>query len=188
MDTEKLARSIDFLQRAENLKNTLRSAHTSTGRQESTAEHTWRLCLMLMLFSEYFEGINAHTLLRLAIIHDLAEAICGDIPAVAQLGSKSAIERDAMCSLCAVLPEDTQKELLFLWDEYNFASTAEAKIVKGFDKLETIMQHNQGKNPTGFDYTFNLTYGKEYTAACPLLTQIREVLDAMTKKKVEQGR
>lgn len=184
MDAKQLTSYIDFMLKAENLKNTLRSAHTSIGKEESTAEHSWRLCLMLMLFSKYFESLNMYKILQLGIIHDLGEAVCGDIPAVAQVGgNKSAIEREAMCSLCAGLPKDTQAEFLALWDEYETANTAESKIVKGFDKLETIMQHNQGKNPPDFDYTFNLTYGKEYTDAVPLLAQIRVVLDAMTRDR-----
>lgn len=32
--------------------------------------------------------------------------------------------------------------------------TLEAKAVKALDKLETILQHNQGLNPSDFDYTF----------------------------------
>ncbi len=39
-----------------------------------------------------------------------------------------------------------------MWCEYNSCSTKEAKLVKAMDKLETIVQHNQGNNPEDFDY------------------------------------
>ncbi|UQZ91278.1 phosphohydrolase [Deltaproteobacteria bacterium Smac51] len=185
MDITQLNDSLIFIQRAENLKNTLRYAYTSTGRPESTAEHTWRLCLLIMVFSKYFEGADLSKLLRLAVIHDLGEAVCGDVPAIVQSegDDKSLVERRGMCDLCDGLPEAVRSEFMALWDEYEGASTLEARLVKGLDKLETIMQHNQGANPPGFDYNFNLTYGLEYTSAHPLLNRIRELVDKETRAK-----
>lgn len=189
-DNQQLLSLIGFLQRAENLKNTLRSAHTSSGRPESAAEHSWRLGLMVMVFSKYFEGAEIGKLLRLAIIHDLGEALCGDVPAVDQSpgGDKGGLERQALRDLCADLPVETASEILKLWEEYEAAGTLEAKIVKGLDKLETIMQHNQGLNPPDFDYDFNLSYGREQTAAQPLLRQIRELLDEGTRLKAAHNK
>ena len=48
MNTEELSACLTFIREAERLKNVHRSAYTSTGKQESTAEHTWRLCLLGM--------------------------------------------------------------------------------------------------------------------------------------------
>lgn len=185
-DYAQLNECIAFIQRAENLKNTLRSAHTSQGRHESAAEHSWRLCLLILVFARYFEGADANKLLRLAVVHDLGEAVCGDIPAIVQseLDKKSETERRGMCELCTGLPESIHSEMLALWDEYELAETLEAKIVKGLDKLETIMQHNQGKNPPDFDYEFNLSYGHDITSVLPLLEQLREVIDKNTRKNV----
>ncbi|UYH53067.1 HD domain-containing protein [Lawsonia intracellularis] len=186
MDSVQLNECIAFIQRAENLKNTLRSAHTSQGRQESAAEHSWRLCLLILVFAKYFEHADVNKLLRLAVVHDLGEAVCGDIPAIAKpdLDKKSETERRGMCELCTGLPESIYTEMLALWDEYELAETLEAKIVKGLDKLETIMQHNQGKNPPDFDYEFNLFYGQDAISVLPLLKQIRDVLDKNTRENV----
>ena len=49
---EKLERYLQFMREAERLKNVLRSARTSTGRHESTAEHTWRLALLALLHAD----------------------------------------------------------------------------------------------------------------------------------------
>jgi putative hydrolase of HD superfamily len=70
-----------------------------------------------------------------------------------------------------------------LWDEYEAASTAEARLAKALDKLETIIQHNQGVNPPTFDYDFNLRYGRQYTDTHPLLAAIRAELDAETARR-----
>lgn len=185
MDYSALTGIMAFLRKAENLKNTLRSAYTSNGRRESSAEHSWRLCLLVLATGGFFEGIDVGKLLRLAVVHDLGEAVSGDISAVDQTAAigKSELERHGMLEICADLPPDLQIELLSLWDEYEAASTPEARIIKGLDKLETIAQHNQGKNPPEFDYEFNLAYGQEYMDFHPLLRQIRDILDGETRRK-----
>ena len=47
------------------------------------------------------------------------------------------------------------------------------------------MQHNQGCNPAGFDYDFNLEYGQEYFSGDPLLAEFRQILDTDTGKRKE---
>lgn len=183
MDKKQLTDCLEFLHKAENLKNTLRSAHTSTGRRESSAEHTWRLCLMIILFEKELPGLDIAKLLRMAIIHDLAEAVYGDIPAIEQAGTdKGALEISAMHELLSTLPQEIQSNMYSLWEEYEHLKSPEAEFLKGLDKLETIFQHNQGANPEDFNYTFNLGYGKEYMKFHPLLEALREIADAGTKK------
>ena len=54
------------------------------------------------------------------------------------------------------------------------------------DKLETILQHNQGINPPDFDYEFNLQYGQEHTRTNPLFTTIRRIVDKVTQQKINE--
>jgi putative hydrolases of HD superfamily len=182
--------ALDFLREAERLKCTLRSGFTSDGRPESTAEHTWRLCLMVLVFADEFEGIDVLRLIKLCIVHDLGEALSGDIPAVMQTegGAKSAQERADLEVLTRALHPKKRAEILGLWEEYEAAATPEAILAKGLDKLETILQHNQGKNPADFDYAFNLGYGQKHTSAHPLLAQIRAILDEETRARADQAR
>lgn len=186
MDVEKLQGRLAFLREAERLKSVLRSAHTSSGRPESTAEHTWRLCLMAMVFADEMAHLDALKVLRLCVIHDLGEALGGDVPAVLQSAfpGKSEAERRDLMRLCAALDAPLQAEILALWDEYENASTPEAQAVKALDKLETILQHNQGLNPPDFDYAFNLDYGKKHTRTTPLFEALREMLDRDTRSKM----
>ena len=187
MEVARIRSILQFLQDAEKLKDTLRSGTTSDGRAESTAEHTWRLCLMVMLFADEIGDVNLLHLLKLCIVHDLGEAISGDVPAIHQLpeDDKSGRERLDLIKLCSDLPQDLQSEMLDLWDEYDSAQTREARFAKGFDKLETMLQHLVGKNGPGFDYDFNLSYGLESTNKHPLLRQIRKLIDASTKEQIE---
>lgn len=177
------------MREAERLKSVLRSAHTASGRQESTAEHTWRLCLLAMVFESQFQGLDFTRMLKLCVIHDLGEALSGDIPAVDQQHTphKSAQERADLLTLMQSLPADLSADFMALWEDYENASSPEARVVKGLDKLETILQHNQGQNPPDFDYAFNLGYGQKYMGAHPLLSQIRALLDADTQARHAQS-
>ena len=188
MTKDDLAGIIEFLRAAEQLKNTTRTSWTSSGLQETVAAHTWRLCLMSLVFEKEFAGVDYAKLVKICIIHDLGEAIGGDISAVKQQGqpSKAEQERADLLQLLRPLPAHLREEITALWDEYEAAVTPEAKIAKALDKLETIMQHNQGANPPDFDYRFNLEYGRQHTVGDPLIEAIREVLDRETEARAVQ--
>ena len=55
---------------------------------------------------------------------------------------------------------------------------------KALDKAETILQHNQGMNPSDFDYEFNLQYGAAYFREDGLMAVLRDRLDQETKKHI----
>jgi putative hydrolase of HD superfamily len=189
MKSEDLEGVLTFLLGAERLKTVTRSGWTSAGEQESVAEHTWRLCLMAMLLYGRTPGIDLGRLLKMCLIHDLGEAIGGDVPAPAQeaTGSKADKERADLLQLISSLPGDLQDEIRELWDEYEAAHSPEAKLAKGLDKLETILQHTQGKNPADFDYAFNLGYGQRYTAVDPIMAALRARLDEETARRARSA-
>jgi putative hydrolase of HD superfamily len=188
MNTSDIMDRLAFIQSAEKLKTVLRSAYTSNGRQESTPEHTWRLCLLAMVFQDQLLALNFERVLKMCIVHDLGETLNGDIPAVQQSVSnaKSTGERNDLMSLLAPLPTHLQAELLELWDDYENATSAEARAVKALDKLETIIQHNQGKNPPDFDYAFNLTYGQKHMESDALFSQLRALVDEQTRLRMKE--
>lgn len=189
MNPNPIEARLSFIQEAERLKCVLRSAHTSSGRHESTAEHSWRLCLLAMSLQDLLGPLDFERLLKLCIVHDLGEAIHGDVPAVEQDGSgdKSAQERLDLLELTRMLPSVLQAEFLALWEEYEFATTREARIVKALDKIETIIQHNQGANPAGFDYAFNLQYGRHYADEHPVVAALRALVDLDTVENMRRA-
>ncbi len=174
-----------FVKELERLKCITRTAWTSTGRQESTAEHSFRLALFLYVLKDHFPEVDCFRAVMMALVHDLGEAYDGDISAALSPCSemKSKREEKGIARLVSSLPEDVQKKIIDLFLEYDAGLTPEARLVKALDKLETIIQHNQGKNPEDFDYGFNLLYGKEYTDKDPITRAIRKLIDAETKRK-----
>jgi len=186
---------LDFLRAAERLKSTTRTGYTSIGQQESVAEHTWRLCLMALVLRPAFPEIDFAKLVKICIIHDLGEAVHGDVPAPEQArraaagatAGKAEQERRDLLELLTPLPAAVRDEIAALWDEYEAAQSPEAKLAKGLDKLETIMQHNQGLNPADFDYRFNLGYGRQHTADVPVIAQLRAMLDDETEARAREA-
>ena len=183
-DEQDIVPLLAFLRASEPLKDTLRSAFTSQGRSESTAEHTWRLCLMVLLFEDYYPELDILKLLKICIVHDLGETINGDIAAVDQQqgGDKNLEERKDLKELTSLLPTALEKKIIELWDDYDQVNSPEAKVAKAFDKLETMLQHTQGKNPPDFDYGFNLDYGAQYTGHDAITRKLRAIIDEDTRK------
>src|SRR6187549_1851750 len=82
--TDELNGILDFLRAAESLKTAKRSGWTTAGEPESVAEHTWRLCLMALVLRPAFPDVDFAKLVKICIIHDLGEAVHGDVSAPEQ--------------------------------------------------------------------------------------------------------
>ena len=178
---------IRFIKEIENLKSVTRTAWTKTGRRESTAEHSWRLAMLLMVLREDFKDLDIDKAIKMSLVHDLGELYDGDISAKLQNDNdnKAYMEEKAMRRMLTTLPDGISEKIYDLWKEYNECSTKEAKLVKAMDKLETIVQHNQGENPEDFDYEFNLQYGKQYFMDNEILEYMRYIIDEDTKESVK---
>ena len=79
----------DFIKEAEGLKSTLRTAWTAEGRQESTAEHSWRLALFAGVMCREFPELDREKVLMMCLVHDLGERTaetyrqhCGRMPVI----------------------------------------------------------------------------------------------------------
>jgi putative hydrolase of HD superfamily len=109
---------------------------------ESIAEHSFGVATLALLVGADLPGLDRGRLLAIALLHDLAEVVLGDLPASARrlfgAHAKHAAERTALEELFAQLPD--QHDYLALWDEYATASSAEARLVKELDRIEMLMQ------------------------------------------------
>ncbi|AAL80519.1 HD family hydrolase [Pyrococcus furiosus DSM 3638] len=104
---------------------------------ESVADHSYRVAFITLLLAEELKKkgveIDVEKALKIAIIHDLGEAIITDLPLSAQKYlNKEEAEAKALKD---VLPEYTE-----LFEEYSKALTLEGQLVKIADKLDMIIQ------------------------------------------------
>ncbi|MGC5326355.1 HD domain-containing protein [Brevibacillus sp. SYSU BS000544] len=189
VNRQELSNIIFFIQELERLKENTRTAWTKEGRKESIAEHSWRLTMFALVLEEYFPDLDFGKVLRICLIHDLGEAYDGDISAKLLVDQEKKYQREeeTIQQLTEPLIDPTRNKLFALWQEYNQCQTKEAQLVKALDKMETIIQHNQGSNPPDFDYGFNLDYGRSHALFHPMIKAMREMIDQETQRKSEMN-
>lgn len=180
-----------FLARLEKLKCNTRHFWTSSGRHESVAEHSWRLAMLAMLLRDALPEVDMDKVLRMCLIHDVGEAVTGDIPSFQKTDANEETERQAIAELLSPLPDGLRGELTALFAEMDALATPEARVYKALDKLEVVVQHNEAPLDTWLplEYELNQTYGIPETAPFPPLAALREQarLDTLAKLAEKPG-
>ncbi|XP_065880137.1 5'-deoxynucleotidase hdd1 isoform X2 [Euphorbia lathyris] len=136
--------AIDFLTLCNRLKTTKRKGWINHGIKgpESIADHMYRMALMGLIAGD-LPGLNRERCIKIAIVHDIAEAIVGDITPSDGVPKheKSRREQEALNEMCEVLGGGMRaEEIKELWEEYENNASLEANLVKDFDKVEMILQ------------------------------------------------
>lgn len=134
---------LNFLQISVNLKKIPRQGwmdKLSIINPESVADHTFSMALIGMIFSD-LENYDTEKILKIILLHDLAESLTGDIPS-GQISKKSKIllENNTIKEILSNLPLSLQKQYWTIWKEYQSNKSKEAKIVHQLDKLEMALQ------------------------------------------------
>lgn len=198
LSPENLLEIFKFLNVAEKLKCEMRHSWLSCGRQESVAEHSWRMGLMVILFAPYLsQPVNLEKCLKMAILHDLAEAEAGDIPVFEAQEKeikerKKVLELKAMKNICATLPPSLGDDLFSLWEEYEEKKSFEALFVNALDKIEVHLQHVEAPLSTWIEIERDMLFQDKWMRAhCqfdPVLLQTAEkVLQLGVEKLVAAG-
>ncbi len=143
-NSENLGKIFDFLHKVGKLKLTFRFSEVKNmpeDLKDSSAAHSWRLVLMVFIVADELNlDINIEHALEIAIIHDIVEAITGDIDQVlifdgkVSKEEKQRNEKEAMEKLKESLPLKLGNKVSNLWNEYEGSPTKEAKFVKALDK------------------------------------------------------
>lgn len=182
---------MEFSHTAERLKNELRHAYKSNGLQESVAEHSWRLCLMTMVFTENIEDIDRDKCLKMALIHDLPEIFAGDVPRLdlEKQKGRHEIEKAALEKLVKLLPKGTAKKITDLWLEFEEGITMEARLVRLIDRLEILIQHNEADISNWDDLEKEIQYGlaEKHAERYGFLLEFALEIDEETKKKLTKA-
>ncbi|CAN6444518.1 unnamed protein product [Victoria cruziana] len=161
--------AIDFLTLCHRLKTTKRKGWINHGitNPESIADHMYLMAVMALIAND-IPGVDRERCIKIAIVHDIAEAIVGDITPSDGVpkAEKSRREHEALTYMCEVLGEQSRAaEVKELWAEYENNSSLEAKLVKDFDKVEMILQALEYEAEHGkvLDEFFLSTAGKFQT-------------------------
>lgn len=182
-----IGRLLDFMNVAEKLKCNVRHSWTSSGRRESVAEHTYRLCVFAWLVKDEFPDCDMDKVMRMCLFHDIGEAVKGDIPCFEKTDKHRKEEEDGIKEAASVLPECKRQELLDILKELAENQTKEAKIVHALDKMEALIQHNEApiESWLPLEYELQLTYGNEQAKAFSYLKKLRDKVREDSLVKIE---
>lgn len=194
---ESMQHYIQFLNIAEKLKCEMRHSWLSTGRQESVAEHSWRMSLMVMTFYPCLsQKVNLEKCLKMAILHDLAEAEVGDIPVfetqtLEAKKNKFIAEKMAMEKICALIDDPLRQEFFTLWEEYENKDSYEAKFINALDKIEVFLQHVEAPLSTWTELEKDMLFQEKWLRAhChfePCLLELAEEIINQGMQKIKDA-
>ncbi|HZJ58881.1 MAG TPA: HD domain-containing protein [Chitinophagaceae bacterium] len=192
---EQITSILKVLALAERLKFELRHSYTSSGRQESVAEHTWRMSLMAVLIEPLLtQKIDTVRLLKMIIVHDLVEAEATDISALDVLRSpeikldKIEREKKAIENLRFALQDTNGQEIYNLFYEFENKETYESKVANALDKLEVQLQHNQADFSTWEEIEYDMSYMMDkHVLFDPTLFELKTQIENQATKKMESN-
>ena len=183
MDPVKL---LAFLRRIEPLKTNPRHAYTAGGVRETVAAHSWRTALLAMLLASEFPELDMNKVIRMCLIHDLGEAVTGDIPAFEKTDEHRSQERLALAQLVDTAPAADAAQMHALFAEMDALGTPEARLYKALDRIEAVIQHNESDIATWIplEYQLQQTYGWENLEEFPAMLTLRRQVLADTQEKI----
>jgi len=173
---------IDFFHIICNLKNISRKGwidKLSIDNPESVAEHSFSMATMAMIFSD-LNQYNTEKILKMSLLHDLAESVIGDLtPGEISKIKKAELENKTMKNILENLPPNLAEYYSNIWNEYQDNQTEESILVHEFDRLDMVFQakkysesgHNKEKLETFFETAKNEIKNKELSDMLSKLIQ-----------------
>jgi len=139
----KFSNLIDYILKLKTVKRTGWISKAKILKAESVADHSYSLTALSMVFSDLL-GLDTEKVMKLCIIHDLAESIIGDyMPEEISVREKRIRENNAMKVIISSFPSEIALLYSELWKEYALNQTKEVHLVKQLDKIEMFLQSNQ---------------------------------------------
>ena len=161
------------------LKERTRHAWTKDGRQESVAEHCWRMTLMAYFLRDRFPAADLARVLLMCLLHDMGEVFTGDIPTFEKTDADRAREHALRDAWIDALPAPYADEVRGIFAEMDTGETEEARLVRALDRMEAVITHNEGDPRTWLplEYDLQRTYGVREAAFSDTLRELRAAVN-----------
>lgn len=140
----RLAQQIRFIAECDKLKEIFRQTlNTQSRRAENDAEHSWHLCLCVIVLAEHANtpDLDVLRVLKMVIVHDLVEIDAGDTFAYDTVAMAGQHEREARAAerIFGLLPPDQAQAFRALWDEFEERKTPEARFALAVDRFQPML-------------------------------------------------
>ena len=173
----RIEQQLAFLVEADKLKSVLRRTTLTDGsRLENTAEHSWHLALTAVVLEEYAASpVDMSKVLRMLAVHDVVEIDAGDTFAYDTAGNatKEDRERRAADRIFGLLPTSLGAELRALWEEFEQATTPEARFANAVDRVQPFLQNRETQGGTW--HTHGLTRDQVLARMDPVRTALPQL-------------
>ena len=134
---------LDFFKTVINLKKIQRQGwidKLSMNSPESVADHSYSMAMMGMIISD-LENYNSEKIIKMILLHDLAESKIGDYtPGQIDFDKKNEIENTAFLKILEDLPMPIKSQYQNIWKEYQENISPESQLVHQIDRLEMALQ------------------------------------------------
>lgn len=118
------------------------------GDGESIADHMYRMSIITMLAPPTISSkINIPRCTKMALIHDMAESLVGDITPKDEIAKQEKSRREAETMdyisktlLGNVYGGNAGEDIRKVWQEYEDSETLESRFVHDVDKIELLLQ------------------------------------------------
>ncbi|KAI9934862.1 hypothetical protein ASPWEDRAFT_175587 [Aspergillus wentii DTO 134E9] len=200
---ENSASPVSFFHLLERLKTTKREGwrRFDIHHGESISDHMYRMSIMTMFAPPSLAAkINLPHCTKMALVHDMAESLVGDITPVDNVSKSEKARREAEVmdyiskTLLAGVPGGmlSGQEIMNVFQEYEENKTLEAQYVHDIDKIELLLQMVEYERTHDVDLTefchvaprVQLPETKEWAAT---LIKEREELQKQKKQKAANG-
>lgn len=165
---------------------------------ESVAAHSYGVALTAMLLADEMAArgvaVDVGRVLRIAVLHDLAETRTGDMPrtmaeyygAAARRAAEKAAFRDVMRGLAAARAESYAG----LHEEYEERAGVEARIVKAADVIDLLAQALvfERAGARGLDEFWEGAEGREFGLEGAAREVVAEVVAALVAEREGRAR
>jgi 5'-deoxynucleotidase YfbR-like HD superfamily hydrolase len=123
------------------LKTIKRSGWVRCGvpEPESVADHTFRCAFMAMILGDMMD-VDSEKIIKMTLIHDVAEAVAGDITPHDGISRKEKSQREEDGLQLLLEGIRNSEQYIALWKEYEEGNTPESKLARNIDKLEMALQ------------------------------------------------
>jgi putative hydrolase of HD superfamily len=142
--------ALQFIENIDALKSTYRKCLLMNGqREESTAEHCFSLAMAVLCLGHFSnKEIDLNKAVKMALFHDLAEALLGDVFHYDKKTTSETNHDEAEALRRILLPlKETMihDEIFELWHDFEHGDTPEAVFLRGVDRF-LPMYHNYKTN------------------------------------------